>query len=165
MPALQIMFGAGYDPVEIKSRKAVPGVRKIDPIKDLVEIAPETYDLVIHNHILQEIPGNYTVFLNRLQMILKPGGYHLFSIPLNSGHFMENLDASMTPEQRKENFGREKHLRRFGRADFEQTIGIVFGLTRQYSLLDHLLSEVLLGAGVMESQWKLSSNSVFVVRR
>jgi hypothetical protein len=158
-------IGAGYDAVETRQRKSADGARVIDPWTDVAAMPEGSLDVVLHNHVLQEIPGNYTVFVQLLHSRLKPGGYHLFSVPIGSGHYAEDGDAKMPAEERKAQFGRERHLRRFGRRDFATTLGAVFGLGANYSLVDHLLPETLLAAAVPESQWKLSSNSVFCVRR
>lgn len=162
---LRRTVGEGYDAVEPRLRKAPEGTRGIDPWKDIGSIPEGSLDLVLHSHILQEIPGNYTLFLQLLHSRLKPGGYHLFAVPIGRGHYAENGDTKMSADDRKAQFGRERHLRRFGRDDFDTTLGAVFGITRSYSLLDHLLPETLVAAVVPEAQWKLSSTSVFCIRR
>ncbi len=157
--------GEGYDPAEPRRHRVAEGVRTIDPWQDIVAIPTGSLDLVLHNHVLQEIPGNYTVFLQLLHSRLKDGGYHLFSVPISGGQYAEDGDTKMAPEARKARFGRERSLRRFGSADFEINLGAVFGIPRTYSLLDYLLPETLLAAAVSEVQWKLSSAAVFCVRR
>jgi hypothetical protein len=165
MAVLRASVGAGYDAVEPKGRRAAEGVRSIDPWQALDAIEPNSLELVLHNHMIQEIEGNYTVFLQRLHAKLRPGGYHLFSVPLSPGFFREDANPKMAQEERKAQLGRERHMRRFGRSDFHTTLGAVFDIPKNYSLLDLLLPEVLLAANVPDTQWKQSNAMVFCVRR
>jgi hypothetical protein len=158
-------LGASYDPATLKPRKPAEGERVFDPAVDLDGLEPGSLDIVLHHHVVQEVVGNYTIFLQRLHAALKPGGYHIFSVPISSGYYQEDADPRMEREERKERFGQSRSQRRFGRSSFDVTLGAVFGLTRSYSLLDHLLPEIMVAAAVPETVWKLGSNTVFCVRR
>lgn len=158
-------FGEGYDPAEIKPRKAPEGIRTVDPWADFESIEHGGYDVVIHSHVLQRIPGNYTIFLQRLHALIAPGGYHLFSVPLAGGFYAENADQSMAHDERKKIFGGERYLRRFGKRDFELTLGAVFGHKRTFSLTDYVLPEYLLEANIPEEQWAFSGSTIFITRK
>lgn len=137
--------GDGYEPVDYDAERysgitRITGrpVRKFNLCADAANLPSDTYDLVVHNHVLEHIPCNYTRALQELHRAVAPGGTHLFSVPMNDGYYQEDLDPNTSTEERLRRFGRVDHLRRFGRANFEDTLGAVFGLKNDYSIEPHL---------------------------
>lgn len=161
---LSDFLGNTYTPIELKPRKSAKSVRNVSAY-DVETLGIENFDVVIHNHVLQEVEGNYTIFVQKIHSLLKSGGIHLFSVPISSGFFEESGDPKISPEERKIRFGRERHRRRFGRSDFANSLGPIFNIPSNFSLTDYFLPETLIGAGVPENNWRLSSNLIFAVRR
>jgi 2-polyprenyl-3-methyl-5-hydroxy-6-metoxy-1,4-benzoquinol methylase len=116
--------------------------------------------------VLEHVPCNATIVLQQLHALLRPGGAHVFSVPLTSGHSRSDLDPRLPRDERTARFHQRDHLRKFGRRDFDATLGMVFGLTaRGYSIADHVPPETLHAAAVPEAQWTARSSTVFLVRR
>ena len=164
---LKTLCGDGYEPVdfdpEFYARRINMPVKGIDLCKDAQTLPSEHYDLVMHNHVLEHLPCNYTLVLQHLHRAVRKGGFHLFSAPIQGGHSREDFDPGMTPEQRKASFVQHDHIRRFGRADFDLTLGPILGLTSDYTLRTYFSAEELLGANVPERLWRCSGASVFMV--
>ena len=87
------------------------------------DIFPDDYfDYVIHNHVLEHIPGSYKEILLMFSRIIKPWGYHIFSVPgpnlrcdtVEGGEFL-------TDGERTAQFGQSDHVRMFGR-DLPETL-------------------------------------------
>ena len=88
-------------------------------LPDGLSIFPEGYfDYVIHNHVLEHIPGTFRDHILPVCRILKPGGMTIFSVP------GPQVDAPITIEggehlpddaERVRKFGQADHVRRFGR--------------------------------------------------
>lgn len=167
---LHKLLGDGYERYDLDPpRYAVPGlppVRKMDLCTGLGALQAESYDAVIHNHVMEHLPCNETIILQRLHALLKPGGLHIFSVPLTSGYSRADLDPALTQTERTKRFFQHDHIRKFGRADFDMTLGMVFGLTREdYSLLNHVPRQKLEAAGIPPDTWTPDGSTVFLVRR
>lgn len=93
---LHQILGEGYERYDLNpGTYAVPGlpaVRKINLCSPLAGLTPGTYDAVIQNHVMEHLPCNETIVLQRLHALLRPGGLHIFSVPMTSGHSRANLD-------------------------------------------------------------------------
>ena len=76
----------------------------------------ETYDAVICIHVLEHVEQDRQA-MGELFRVLKPGGWALFSVPIDL-HGKTYEDPSIVdPEERKIHFGEEQHVRIYG-ADF-----------------------------------------------
>lgn len=81
-------------------------------------IFPDAYfDFILHNHVLEHIPGTFRDHLPGFARILKPGGKMIFSVPgpragQNTVEGGEHFDSD---EQRIAEFGQFNHLKRFGK--------------------------------------------------
>ena len=117
-------------------------VRRIDLLTDLVSIPNRTYDVVIHSHVMEHIPGNITAVLFHLSRILKGGGEQACVIPFVSGHYAEDF-GQMSRAEHVTRFGQFDHVRRFGTADIRNTLGMVFRLPTEYDLEAYFHPEVL----------------------
>jgi hypothetical protein len=81
------------------------------------EMEARRFDIILHSHILEHLRGNWALALLRLDSLLKPGGYHIFAIPLLRDWSCEDL-ADMAASKRKARFGQHDHMRYIGRNDF-----------------------------------------------
>ena len=161
--------GTGYDAVDIDperySSRSGYQVRSLDLCTEASKLPSDFYDLVLHNHVMEHVPCNVTLVLQHLHRAVKPGGVHMFSIPILSGYFEEDLDPNLTEPERTARFGQGDHMRRFGREDFDRTVGPIVGVTAAYSLADHFSDHELRTANIRKSQWTCSGSSVFFLRK
>jgi SAM-dependent methyltransferase len=93
-------------------------VRRLDLCADLDGLDANSFDLLIHSHVLEHLPCGVEDVLRKLKGLLKPGGAMLFSAPFRGDRTQEDLDPALTPEQRRERFAQDDHMRMFGRVDF-----------------------------------------------
>ena len=90
--------------------------RKDIDIMDMRNVADDTYDVVVCNHVLEHI-NDYKKALNEIYRVLKPGGKLICSFPI-----LENLPTLIEEtEHTEENkakriklYGQYDHLRIFG---------------------------------------------------
>jgi hypothetical protein len=158
--------GDGYEAYDLdpSGYKNLPmPVQPFDLCKECRTLRSDTYDLVMHNHVLEHLPCNYTIVLQQLQRAVKPGGYQMFSAPIPLGHYDEALDPAISGEERAARFLQNDHVRRFGREDFEATLGMVFEHTASHSMLQFLTANQLAGANVRKHWWTLSGAAPFIV--
>lgn len=123
-PKLHEWFGEGY----IATDAAPERYPSVEPEKlvlpaDFEAFPPEYFDVVLHNHVLEHIPGHYRDHLKGFVNWLKPGGYLIFSVP---GPYMDRLTREggeflRTDAERIENFRQADHFKLFGR-DFVEYI-------------------------------------------
>ena len=131
---LQGIAGAGYEAYDIDpSRYDFIETRAFDLCRDVFGLPSDHYDLIVHNHVIEHLPCNYTMALLHLHRALKPDGRHLFSVPIHAGAYEEDL-AELPPPQRRQRFRQGDHIRRFGRDTVEMTLGMIFRLPQPYRL-------------------------------
>lgn len=91
-------------------------ISKIDMCNDLGSLDQRSYDVVMHNHVLEHVPCHVPNVINQLNNLLKPGGLHVFSIPIFPNRSNEeDLSPELTSAERTRRFGQEDHMRLFGR--------------------------------------------------
>jgi SAM-dependent methyltransferase len=117
--------GEGYhacdiSPERYKSKHYT--VHGLDLCTDLVQFADASFDLIIHNHVLEHLACDVTDVLAQLERILAPGGVHLFSVPIRGERTTEDISPLLTPEERKKRFGQEDHMRLFGREELPEQL-------------------------------------------
>ena len=167
---LMAACGDNYEPADIEAdryaRNLGRPVKQID-LSSQGTLPKERYDLVMHHHVLEHVPANWTLVLQELHASVAPGGVHLFSVPFNNrGYLREDLDPSMNAEERTERFGQHQHMRVFGQMDFDLTLAPVLGLSPTYSLLDWFAREDLAAAAVPPGRWgRVNGATVFYVRK
>ncbi|WP_181902708.1 methyltransferase domain-containing protein [Lysobacter soli] len=142
----------------------IPGMLKVDLCQRDYQL-PGPFDLILHSHVIEHLPCNYTAVLLKLHKLLTPGGRHLFSIPVYGRSYEESL-ASLSHEEATSRFGQFDHVRRFSAADIDRTIGAIFDLPREYRLTDSFSAQVLRAAQIPEDAWQgYTGHSVFSFRR
>lgn len=75
------------------------------------------FDAILHNHVLEHIPGSFVDHLAEFRRILAPGGVMIFSLPgprmsILTEEGGEHIDD---PAERLRRFGQDDHLKLFGR--------------------------------------------------
>ncbi|MEM8751113.1 MAG: methyltransferase domain-containing protein [Pseudomonadota bacterium] len=74
------------------------------------------FDAIIHNHVLEHIPGHYGDHLREFTRLLAPGGKMMFSIPgpYKGVETREGGEHMETDEERLEAFRQEDHFKMIG---------------------------------------------------
>lgn len=115
------LFGDTYHPHDLEPERftyAHGRVKKVDLCHDIERWTPGTFDLVVHNHVLEHLACDYWAVLKNLDRLVKPGGIHLFSVPFAGDLTDEDMDPAMPAGERTARFGQDDHLRLFGKVDF-----------------------------------------------
>jgi len=166
-PRLQAMCGdryEAYDLVETRYDYDFP-VRHFDLCTDVPTLKRGHYDIVLHNHVVEHLTCNYTIVLQQLHDLLRPGGWHIFSVPIGRGYFRDNTDPRLTETERLQQYGKDDHIRRFARNDFDRTLGMVFGMDNDWSMAGLIPPERLRAAAIPEGRWTVELGPVFAVRK
>jgi hypothetical protein len=106
-------------------------IKRFDLIQDFEKIRDDQYDLVLHSHVIEHIPCNYTYLLYHIHRVLKPTGKHICVIPFLPGHYDESFKPLSRVDATKR-FGQHDHLRRFGTNDIENTLGKVIRMPKAF---------------------------------
>ena len=158
--------GAGYRAADIDPM-LYPHVEaeRFDLCRDLGRLEAESFDLIVHNHVLEHVECNYSAVLARLVRALKPDGLMLFSVPILPGGFTDELlDGDGAAKLAR--FGPSLHMRRFGAATLQETLGMVVRLPERYDLLDRFPEQDLTEANIPRHHWQaFTGASVFRIRR
>jgi len=116
-PVLAARYGAGYvtaDPVPEKYPHA----------KCLALYFPQDYSVfpdnyfsvILHNHVLEHIPGTFRDHLKAFDRLLEPGGHMIFSVPGPYAGMPTREGGELLPTDadRLEQFLQEDHFKVFG---------------------------------------------------
>ena len=121
---LQKNIGAGYMPSDASPERYPHAkcIRLFFP-QDF-DLFPDGYfDAILHNHVLEHIPGHYADHLKAFTRLLSPGGRMIFSIP---GPYLdretqEGGEHFETDAERLEKFLQEDHFKIIG-SDFPDVL-------------------------------------------
>jgi SAM-dependent methyltransferase len=102
-------------------------VHQLDLCTGLVRFADESFDLIVHNHVLEHLPCDVGNVLRELDRILAPGGMHLFSVPVRGEATTEDISPDVSPEERLKRFGQDDHMRLFGRTELPALLRSIWG--------------------------------------
>lgn len=141
----------------------------ISNIKYIDLCNPETvsgmgkFDLIIHSHVIEHIPCNYTMSLINLHNLLNRNGTHMFCVPIYGSHFEEDL-GPISENEKTRRFGQFDHCRRFSPHDLERTLGKIFKIDQDYDLTTRFPEGELHKANIPQEYWKkYSGSSVFMI--
>jgi predicted SAM-dependent methyltransferase len=166
---LHKMFSEGhykYTPCDYNPSRYPAGVRKVDLRYDLPSFPTASADLAIHNHVLEHIACNYVYVLRELDRILKPGGLHLFSVPIRAGYYAESLDPKLSDGERQRMFLQHDHVRVFGASDIRDTLGRVYDLPAVYDLTEWFAESELQACNIPSYCWRgYTGHSVLCLRK
>lgn len=158
---LMTLCAEGYEPVDFKpkhfERKLGRPVKRFNLVTDSPALPSDHYDLVLHSHVMEHIPADIGPIWKHLTRTIKPGGFHLFALPILRGASGEDLDPAMAPEERRIRFGNKQHMRRFGQSDFHDKFDAELGLPSDYSLTQFFSPEQLRAANIPEAAWPWSA--------
>lgn len=72
------------------------------------------FDVVLCNHVLEHIPDDRRA-MQELCRVLKPGGWGILQVPVDSGRHMTFEDGMiLSSEEREQAFGQRDHVRVYG---------------------------------------------------
>jgi SAM-dependent methyltransferase len=110
--------GAGYMPADARPEVYTVAQCLRLFLPDDFKIFPSGYfDFAIHNHVLEHVPGTFRDHIPEFCRILKPGGYHVFSVP-GPKMGMDTIEGGEhlgSDEERLRLFGQIDHFKQFGR--------------------------------------------------
>ncbi|WP_432348470.1 methyltransferase domain-containing protein (plasmid) [Shinella yambaruensis] len=156
-------FGSRYLGADIDPGQFPFAVARLDLCRDLPTLAPASFDIVLHNHVLEHVACDYRAVAAGLHRLVKPGGLHIFSIPFLEGGFREALDEH-TGTERTARFGQADHMRIFSPGDLAATLGSVLPLPADYDATRLVPAERLLAINVPEAAWRgFNNNAVFLI--
>lgn len=141
-------------------------VRKLDLCQANYEFPDESFDVVIHNHVLEHVCCHVPDVIKRVERLIRMGGYHIFSIPIMRGRKNEeDLSSDLSDQDRKRRFGQEDHVRVFG-TDFQDTFSEAGISHRLMDLSTLVSSDELTKWGVPETVFSSpSGHTVFAYQR
>lgn len=129
------------------------GVERFDLCRDVFDLPVAGYDLIVHNHVLEHLECNYSVVLLRLVKALKPGGIMLFSVPILPGEFTDVVgDATLA--EKLSRFGDSLHMRVFGAAVLQRTLGMIVAIPERYDLVGRFPEAQLEDANIPRHHWQ-----------
>jgi SAM-dependent methyltransferase len=93
----------------------------VSPLADLhfdimnIPLDDNSFDVVICNHVLEHVPNDIDA-MKEIYRILKPDGWAILQVPINSDFETTFEDPSITtPKEREKAFGQYDHVRWHGR--------------------------------------------------
>ena len=110
-------LGGGYIPADAAPERYLHAACLKLYFPDGFEIFPDGYfDAILHNHVLEHIPGHYGDHLRAFTRLLAPGGKMIFSIP---GPYLdrptrEGGEHLASDAERLEQFLQEDHYKMIG---------------------------------------------------
>jgi SAM-dependent methyltransferase len=150
------------DPSRYSSR--FTQVRPLDLCSDLVKLPSRSFDVIIHNHVLEHLRCDVEPVLEELERILAPGGHHFFSTPVSGELTREDLSDNLTPQHRLLLFGQADHYRVFGSVSLAEMLGRVWRADSGFIVepLELFSSQELTEAAIPPVAWTgMSSHSIF----
>jgi 2-polyprenyl-3-methyl-5-hydroxy-6-metoxy-1,4-benzoquinol methylase len=141
-------------------------VEQLDLCHGIDEFRGNSVDVILHNHVMEHLPCNYFAVMVALNALLRPGGLHIFSLPIIGNYYRESLDPNLTELERRVFFAQGDHVRAFGRLDTTEKLQQLFHENIHFSKLVHLSEESLRQAAIPTNVLtKLTSNTVFAWRK
>lgn len=142
--------------------KILPEARKID-LCNLGGADLGTFDLILHMHVLAQLPCDAAGVLSRLAGMLAPGGTMYFSVPIRrESATVQDPTFALKPEERKTRFGNEENWRMFGDRDVERTLGAgIPGRLEIVDLSDYFGVEEIFQMGIAPARTRLNSDTIF----
>ncbi len=131
-----------------------PGIKKMDLCHDIETIPDNSFDLILHSHVLEHIPCNYTYVLYHLHRIMKKEGRMVCSIPFLPGFYDCCTSPDISNRKRTKRFGQNDHVRRFGSDDLHMTLGKIYHLKKEYDITQVFAIEELQQYNIPEYTWR-----------
>lgn len=120
------VYGAGYFTADLFPEKYPHAQALKLALPEGFNIFPDKYfDLILHNHVLEHIPGSYIDHLDEFVRILNQDGYMVFTLPkINpSKNTVEGGELLQDDSARINKHGQSDHYKTFGKDFLEYFIG------------------------------------------
>ena len=142
--------------------KVLPEAKGID-LCNLDGVDLDAFDLILHMHVLAQLPCDPASVLAKLAGMLVPGGTMYFSVPIRrDSPTVQDPTFSLIPEERKRRFGHEDNWRMFGDADVEKVLGAQLpGRLAVIDPSDYFGVEEVFQMGVAPAKTRLNSDTIF----
>lgn len=163
---LHARFGDLYMGVDIDPARyeGVP-VRRFDLCCELASLEPGSFDIVIHNHVLEHVACDYRPVLRALDALVAPCGVHAFSLPFMEGGYREDL-SDIGNAERLARFGQTDHVRMFSPSDALATVGTLVDLHDRYDSTRLVSPARLSEINIPEAAWRgFNNNAVFFIEK
>jgi len=130
---LEELFGTTYTTADLVPERYPHAHALRLALPDGISIFPDGYfDVVLHNHVLEHIPGHYRDHIAALMRIVRPGGVMIFSVPgpYLDGDTEEGGEHLASDAERLARFRQEDHFKLLG-ADFVRHLDNIAGVVRE----------------------------------
>ena len=124
---------------------------KID-LCELTSFETNSFDFIIHSHVLEHTMCNIAYTLFHIHRILKPNGHHLCCIPFLAGKYDESYQ-DLKDHEKTQRFGQHDHCRKFGRDDLERSLKCLIKLPVEFDARVFFGAEILKKYNIPESEW------------
>lgn len=140
---------------------------KFDLCADGPKLESNSLDLIVHNHVLEHIFCDVTGIMLHLHRALKPGGYHLFSIPLYQNKSFDEYFGQLSEAEAVTRFGQKDHCRTFSVLNLDETFGMILDVDlRSFIPGKQFSPEELRSINFPEPLWSmLDGSSTMVLRK
>lgn len=163
---LRARFGDGYVACDADPNR-YPGLEAIqlNLCDGLSRFPLGSFDIVIHNHVIEHVACDYRQVLRDLDMLVAPGGVHAFTVPFMEGGFRERIDAP-DDAYRLTHFGQTDHVRVFSPVDAAATLGTLVPIPDPYDATALVSAARLAEMAIPQDQWRgYNNNAVFFLEK
>jgi ubiquinone/menaquinone biosynthesis C-methylase UbiE len=108
----------------------------------------DSFDIVYCSHVLEHVTNERTA-LSEIHRVLKSTGWSIILVPITCEETFENQNIT-DPAFRKEFFGQEDHVRKYGR-DFSKRLENAHFYVEQVKASDFLNAQEILRMGITEA--------------
>lgn len=137
---------------------------KID-LSDLQSWPADSFDAIVHSHVLEHVYCNLAYCFFHLHRMLKPDGRHICIIPFSPGGWDESFQC-LSKEERIRRFGQEDHVRSFGVDDLPKYLGGIVKLPKSFDATENFSADILSNAQIPREAWKgFGINSVLLLEK
>lgn len=148
------LYGVDYHPCDSEPHRyrhyGIP-IFELDLCRSLAKLPNNAFDLVIHNHVLEHIPCAIEPVLREFSRVMRPGGHHFFSVPIQGRRTVEDLSATLPPEERLARFLQKDHMRLFGSDDLLTLLRRIWGREEVHVDVLKLFTEVELERAAIQA--------------
>lgn len=152
---------SGYFSFSLKSNNNSKMLKLESPC-DIDKFPHQSFDLIIHNHFLEQIPLPVKYTLRVFSDLLKPGGYHIFTTALEKG-LTEEGSKDLSENERLQRFGQSNRFKKLGKDDFIPLLQDIWGYDDVYIKNEETFSlQEYLDAALPEKLFtKISPSTIF----
>lgn len=129
----------------------------VSPIADMhfdlheIPLEDNSFDVVFCNHVLEHV-DDAAQCMRELQRVMKPGGWGIMQVPLDTNREKTYEDPSITsPEEREKHFWQKDHVRLFA-LDYPEWLRNAGFTVKEYNPKDHFSAQQIEKMRLMPSE-------------